>query len=188
MGVDWGVLHFRLANWFLSCCNCSSKSAKGWQVSVSSQYSSDESLSPYGTQWSCGMRSKGDKSLVSGTSSLSQPPYLITMPSVLWYIPKGYSRAFRGDCLQSWDVCVALVVHMMRWKSLTRWLLWWAWSSSVQVKGFAKWCWWDPISDMWVLDLFTARYLWLFHCEVSQHSTSVKIQNGCCTHVKVQNV
>ena len=57
--VDWEVLDFELANWFLSCWNCSSKSAKGHCVSVSSQYSTDESLFPSGTGWSCCMRSKG---------------------------------------------------------------------------------------------------------------------------------
>ena len=29
--VDWGVLDFRLAKWLLSCWNCSSKPAMGWQ-------------------------------------------------------------------------------------------------------------------------------------------------------------
>ena len=48
-GVDWGVLDFKLANWFLSCWNCSCRSAKGWHISVSSEYSSDESLSPSST-------------------------------------------------------------------------------------------------------------------------------------------
>ena len=37
VGVDWGVVDFKLANWSLSCQNCSNNSAKGWQVSVSSQ-------------------------------------------------------------------------------------------------------------------------------------------------------
>ena len=46
VGVDWEVLDFKLANCFLSCLNCSSKLAMGQHVSVSSQYSSDESLSP----------------------------------------------------------------------------------------------------------------------------------------------
>ena len=35
VGVDWGVLVFKLANCFLSCWNCSIKSGKGWQVSFS---------------------------------------------------------------------------------------------------------------------------------------------------------
>ena len=39
VGVDWEVLDFKLANWFLSCWNCFSKSAKGHRVSVFSQYS-----------------------------------------------------------------------------------------------------------------------------------------------------
>ena len=38
------MLDFKLSNWFLSCWNCFSKSAKGWQVSISSQYSSAESF------------------------------------------------------------------------------------------------------------------------------------------------
>ena len=45
VGVDWEVVDFKLANWFLSCWNCSSRSPKGQQASVSSMYSSDESLS-----------------------------------------------------------------------------------------------------------------------------------------------
>ena len=73
VGVHWGVLGFKLSNWFLSCWNCSSKSAKGKQVSVSSQNSSDESLSPSSTGWSCGMRSKGAGSWVSRMSSVSWP-------------------------------------------------------------------------------------------------------------------
>ena len=70
--VDWEVLDFKLANWFLSCWNCFSRSAKGWQVSVSSQqYSADESLSPSSKGWSCGARSKGAESWVAGMSSVS---------------------------------------------------------------------------------------------------------------------
>ena len=49
------------------------------------------------------------------------------------------------------------------------------WSSSVRWGGFTKWCRWDPISDRWILALFTSRYLWLFHCEFSWYSTSVKV-------------
>ena len=33
VGVGWGVLDFKVANCFLSCWNCSSKSAKGVSVS-----------------------------------------------------------------------------------------------------------------------------------------------------------
>ena len=36
IGVDWGVVDFKLANWSLSCWNCSHNSPKGQQVSVSS--------------------------------------------------------------------------------------------------------------------------------------------------------
>ena len=59
VGVDWGELDFKLANWFLSCWNYSSKSAKGWQVSVSSHYSLDELLSPSGIVCSWSVRSRG---------------------------------------------------------------------------------------------------------------------------------
>ena len=29
VGVDWGVLNFKLTNWFLGCWNYSSRSGKG---------------------------------------------------------------------------------------------------------------------------------------------------------------
>ena len=70
-GCELEMLDLRLVNCFLNCWNCSSKSAKRQQVSVSSQYSSDESLSPYDTGWSCGTRCKGVVSWVSVTSSVS---------------------------------------------------------------------------------------------------------------------
>ena len=71
VGVDWGVFDFKLASWFLSCWNCSSKLAKGQQVSVSLQYSLDQSLSPSSTGCSCGTGFKGVESWVSGMSSVS---------------------------------------------------------------------------------------------------------------------
>ena len=49
VGVDWGVLDFKFANWFLICWNC--------KCYVSLQYSSDESLSLPCVRWSCGIRS-----------------------------------------------------------------------------------------------------------------------------------
>ena len=55
VGVDWGVVDFKLANWF--CQNCSNNSAKGWQVSVSLQYLSD-SWSPLGIMCFGGARSR----------------------------------------------------------------------------------------------------------------------------------
>ena len=113
VGVDWGVLDFKFVNWFLSCWNCSSKSAKGQQVSVYWQYSLDESLFPSGTGWSCGMRSKRVESWVSGMSFVSWLPYVVTMPCVLWHVPKVLSRTFRGNCLQSWDMCV--LQWLCRW-------------------------------------------------------------------------
>ena len=36
---------------------------------------------------------------------------------ILWPVPKVFSRAFRGDCLQSWDVHVAVAVHVIGGKS-----------------------------------------------------------------------
>ena len=98
VGVDCGVLDFKLANWFSSCWNCSSKSAKGQWVSVSSEYLSDESFPPSSTGWSCCMRSKGVDSWLSGMSSVSWLPYLVTMPCALWHIPKVFSRGFLSPC------------------------------------------------------------------------------------------
>ena len=58
-GVDWGMVHFKLMSWSLSWPNFSSSLAKGWQVSVSSEYSSDDSLSPSSIGCSFCARSKG---------------------------------------------------------------------------------------------------------------------------------
>ena len=70
-GVDWGVVDFKLANWSLSWQNCSNSSVKGQQVSVSSQYSLDDSLSPSSIGCSGGTRSRGGESWVAGMSSVS---------------------------------------------------------------------------------------------------------------------
>ena len=39
---------------------------------------------------------------------------------VLWHIPKVFSRAFRGDCLWSHDMCVAVVVQVIGGESHLR--------------------------------------------------------------------
>ena len=95
---------------------------------------------------------------------------------------KGFSTAFRGDCPWSLDMCVALGVQVIGGKS------------HLAGDGCAEHCWvwhlpcrWEALQsgigeiqsvDRWVLDLFTGRYLWHFHCKVLHHSTSVKVQNG----------
>ena len=68
VGVGLRVLVITLVNCFLSCWNSCSKSAKGWWVSVSSQHSSDESLSSSSIGWSCVVRCKEVESWVSGMS------------------------------------------------------------------------------------------------------------------------
>ena len=62
MGVDCAVVDFRVANWSLSCWNCSNNSTKGQQVSISSEYSSDDSLSLSWIGCSGGTRSRGVES------------------------------------------------------------------------------------------------------------------------------
>ena len=173
----------KLANWSLCWKNCSNHSAKGQWVAVSLRYSSDNSLSSSGIGCYGGARSTGDESWKAGTSSVSWLLYLVTMPCVLQYIPKMFSRAFRGDCLCLWDMCGCSGGAGYRGLShlpgngcdehVGS-------SSSVQVRGFVKRCRWDPISDRWALDLFTGRYIWLFYCEVSYHGTSVRVQNCWC--------
>ena len=105
IGVDWWVVNFLLANWSLSCYNCSNNSAKGWWVSVCSQYLSDDSFSPLGIVCLGGKSSRGSESWVVGTSSVSWLSYLVVMVCVLWCIPKVFSRPFKGNCLQSQDMC-----------------------------------------------------------------------------------
>ena len=162
VGVNWGVSDFKLANWVLSCWNFSRKSAKGWQVTVSSQYSLAESLSPSGTGLSCGVRSKGDGSLVSWMSSVLWLSYLVTMSCILQCIPKLFSRDFRVLSVVSGHVHAVMVVQMIGGKShlpgdgcdehgclLCRWWALWSGVGEIQlVTGEA-------------LDLFTSRYLWL---------------------------
>ena len=77
-------------------------------------------------------------------------------------------QSFRGDCLQfGTSVCGSVVVLRMREKSITRqWLCW----ASLVVINHALW----KGSPLHLL----CRYCQLFHCEVSHHSTSVKVQNG----------
>ena len=148
-------------------------------MSVYSQYSSDDSLSPSGMECSYGARFRGGESWAVGTSSVSWLLYPVAMWCILWHIPKVLIRAFRDDCLWSQDIC------MLQWwcrlkevKSLTRWWLWWAcwvgyllcrYGASLSNVGEIQ------LVDRWVLDLFTSRYLELFHCEVSHHGTSVKV-------------
>ena len=112
LGVNWWMVVFKLANWSLNCLNSSKNSAKGQWISVSSQYSSDNSLSPSGIVCSSGARCRGAESWVAGASSISWLPYLVVMVCVLWHISKVLGRAFMGDCLQSQDMCV---------------LKWWCW-------------------------------------------------------------
>ena len=88
VGVELGVLDFKLANWSLCWQNCSNSSAKEWWVSVSSQYSSEDSLSPSSIGCSGGTRSSGGEFWMTGMSSVSWLPYLVTMPCVLCCVPK----------------------------------------------------------------------------------------------------
>ena len=130
---SWVGGNFKLVNWSLNCQNCSSTSAKGWWVSVSSLYSLDDSLSSLGIVHSGGTRSRGAQSWGERRSSMSWLPYLVVMVWVLWHIPKVFSRAFRGDCLQSQDMC------MLQWWC-RQWLCWalLGWLSSVYCEGLCK--------------------------------------------------
>ena len=81
-----------------------------------------------------GTRARENESWVSGVFPVPCLSYLATMLCVLWHIAKVFSRVFRGDCL-FWDVCCGGTADDRRQKSLTRY-----WLSSVQVRGFVKWC------------------------------------------------
>ena len=86
-------------------------------MSVSSQYSLDESLSPSSIGWSCCVRCKGVESLASGTSSASWFLYLVTMPYVLQYVPKMFSKLQGRLSVASGHAHVAVVVQVIGGKS-----------------------------------------------------------------------
>ena len=75
--------------WSLHCQSCSNSSAKGQWVSVSSQHSSDDSLSPSSIGCSSGAGSRGAGSWMAGMSSMSLLPYTFGMVCVLWVHSKG---------------------------------------------------------------------------------------------------
>ena len=119
-GSNW-----RSQSW--SCWNWSFNSAKWWGVSSSSLYSSDDSSSYPGIVWSGGTRSRGAVSWGAGTSTVSWFPYLVVMVHVLWHVPKVFSRAIRVTvCSCRICACWAVVMQVIRGKSLTMQCLCWA--------------------------------------------------------------
>ena len=113
-GVDLGSSRFQawelVLVFRLLVVQCFNYSANAHWVSVFSQFSSDFSLSSTGIGCSSGTRSRGYELWVAGISSVSWLQHLVVMVCVFWHIPKLFSRAFKGDCLWSQDIC------MLQWK------------------------------------------------------------------------
>ena len=81
-------------------------------MSVSSLYSSDDSLSHPGIVWSGGTRSRGAEHLGTGTSSVSLLPYLVVMVWVCGAF-KGYLTEPSGVTAFMGHVHVAGVVQVI---------------------------------------------------------------------------
>ena len=143
IGVYQGVVDFKLVNWSLSCQNCSNKSAKGQQVSVSSWYLSDDSLSPLSIVCSGGARSKG---WVFGGKEC--PPCHDFHILLSWCVfcvmfQRCLAEPSGVICLWCQDMCMLQWWCMLQEAKVTYQVMvvmsMLDWSSSVQVRGFAKW-------------------------------------------------
>ena len=100
-----------------------------------------------------------------------------------------WAGAFRGDCPQLCDIfrwicgCVKNEGKVTYQAVVVQSLV--GGYDQCIMRGFFKCCWLNPVS-CWLGECLLhllSRYCWLFNCEVSHHSTSVKVQDGRCPPV-----
>ena len=124
--------------------------------------------------------------------------YLIAMLCILQHISKMFSRAFRGDCLWSWDMCVVVAVQVIGGENhlpgnghdehgclLCRWGP--SWSNVGEIQLVTVEC------LICLLEGILDCLLWGFSSHYQFKGTelaapSVKEQNGYCTNLGVQGV
>ena len=127
LSESWGLGSFKLANWSLSCWNCSNSSVKGLGVSVFFTVFIRWFIVSLCHRVFWWHKIQGAESWVAGTSSMSLLPYLVAMVCVMQHVPRCLAEiswvifcSFQTCAYCSGSACYR------RWKSLTRQWLWWA--------------------------------------------------------------